>query len=115
MSRWGAVATLSLCLYLVPTAVGATVWEMTLKGSSWLYDFDGEKMVRDSQVDNVGGKVALCPIPIRMEEGYYYMMPDSQLYVLRRDLRPGYVKITNPKYENVCAQLSGPDEENPDE
>jgi hypothetical protein len=43
LSRWGAVATLSLCLYLVPTAVGGTVLEMTLKGSSWLYNFDGEK------------------------------------------------------------------------
>jgi hypothetical protein len=65
-------------------------------------------MQRDSRVDNIGGTVAICAIPIIMEEGHYYMMPDSKLFVLNRDIRPGYVEITNPKFESVCAGLAGP-------
>jgi hypothetical protein len=114
LSRWGIVATLSLCVYLVPTAAGAKVWEMTLKGSSWLYDFDGTKMKRDSQVDSEGGTTPICSIPVVMDEGYYYMMPDSKLFVLRRDLLPGYVEISNPTYESACAGLASPDVAEPD-
>lgn len=115
LSKWRAAAALSLCLCLLPTVAGAKVWETNLKGSSWLYDFDGEKMVRDSRVDNVGGTVAICATPVIMEEGYYYMMPDSKLFVLKRDLQSGYVEIRNPQYESNCAGLTSPDDAHADD
>jgi hypothetical protein len=114
LSKYGTVAALSLCLSLVPTMASAKVWEMTLNGSSWLYNFNGEKMVRDSRVDSEGGRTPICSIPVIMDEGYYYMMPDSKLFVLKRDLQPGYVEISNAKYESACAGLASPDVAEPD-